>query len=56
MVMMLGGVFGVLHIGGALVHVWIIGWCLEVCRLEHCTCTSAHLDLVSVDFMFLMLK
>jgi hypothetical protein len=24
-----GGAFRMLHVGGALMHVWGIGWCLE---------------------------
>lgn len=34
MVLVLGGAFAVLHIGGALVHVWSIGWCLEVLQIR----------------------
>ena len=46
--------FGVLHVGGALEHVWGIvgGWRfggLGVWRLEHWRYISAHLEVVSVD-------
>ena len=37
------------HVGGALVCVWAIGWCLEVWRIKHWRCTSVHLEVVSVD-------
>jgi hypothetical protein len=49
-----GRAFGVFRIGGALVHVWKIGWCLEVWRLEHKRCIlSAYFEIVSVDFNWL---
>ena len=32
-VLVFGGVFGVLHVGGALGHVWSIDWCFG--GLEH---------------------
>ena len=45
---MLGGAFGVLCVGGKLLHIWSIGWFLEVWRFEHLRCTSAHLEVVSI--------
>ena len=47
MVLVLGRAFGVLRVGGALVHIWSISWSFE--DLEHWRCTNAHLEVVSVD-------
>ena len=46
---MFRGAFGVLHIGGALLHVWKVGWCLKAWMfgaLEVCKCTF---EVVIVD-------
>jgi hypothetical protein len=48
-VLVLGGAFEVLCVGGKLVHIWSISWCFEVWSLEHLRCTSAHLEVVSID-------
>ena len=42
MVLVFGETFGMVRIGDALVAQLEHRWCLEVCRLKHCTCTSAH--------------
>ena len=46
MILMLGGVFGVLRVGGALVDVWNIG--RNFGDFEHCRCPNSHLDVLSL--------
>ena len=48
MIIVLGGAFGVLRVGGTSVHVWSFDWCLRFGELEHCKCTNTCLEVVSI--------